>query len=197
MTDHLFREYKYSISREEKCLANKHKPLLILFTGLSASGKSTIANALEQKLFVKKIKTVVLDGDNIRKGINKDLGFSPKEITENIRRVSEISKLFLSVGIVVLAAFITPRKKDRELIRDTVLEHNYVEVFMNVSLKECQKRDNKGLYRKAKVGEITNVAGISAPYETPIKPDLEISEVNAVEESVEIVYDFIKDKLKL
>lgn len=176
---------------------NKHNSFLIFFTGLSGSGKSTIANALEQKLFETGIKTYVLDGDNIRRGINFDLTFSPEDRSENNRRIGEISKLFIDAGIVVLAAFVAPYEKDREFIKKTVEADNYIEVFVNTSLGECERRDVKGLYKKARAGEIKNMTGISAPYEAPTNPDVEVTEKNTVAESIEIIYKTIQKKLEL
>lgn len=189
--------HNYKIGRKERRVLNKHNSFLIFFTGLSGSGKSTIANALEQKLFNSNIKTYVLDGDNIRRGINFDLTFSPEDRSENNRRIGEISKLFIDAGIVVLAAFVAPYKKDREFIKKTVEEENYIEVFVNTSLDECERRDVKGLYKKARTGEIKNMTGISAPYEAPINPHVEVSEKNTVKESIEIIYKAIQKKLEL
>jgi len=189
--------HNYKINRKKRRALNKHNSFLIFFTGLSGSGKSTIANGLEQKLFNSGIKTYVLDGDNIRRGINFDLTFSPKDRSENNRRIGEVSKLFIDAGIVVLAAFVAPYKKDREFIKKTVQEENYVEVFVNTSLGECERRDVKGLYKKARAGEITNMTGISAPYEAPNDPDVEVSEKNTLEESIEIIYKAIQKKLEL
>ena len=176
---------------------NGHQSFLVLFTGLSGAGKSTLANALEYRLHSQKIHTYVLDGDNIRKGINQNLGFSPEGRSENNRRIGEISKLFIDAGHVVLAAFICPYQKDRERIKQIVSDENYFEVFMNTRLEECERRDTKGLYKKARAGEITNMTGISAPYEMPEKPNLEITADQSVEESVELVFNLIKTRLKL
>ena len=189
--------HTYKIQRDERRKANGHNSFLIFFTGLSGSGKSTIANALEQRLFNEGLSTYVLDGDNIRRGINRGLTFSPEDRSENIRRIGEISKLFIDAGILVLAAFVAPYEKDRLLIKKTVGEENYVEVYINVDLEICEQRDVKGLYKKARKGEITNMTGISAPYEAPQNPDVEITHENAVEEAVEIIYKKIKNKLTL
>ncbi len=171
--------------------------MLIFFTGLSGSGKSTVANALEQKLHENKIKTFALDGDNVRHGINKDLSFSPEDRSENNRRIGEIAKLFIEAGVVVLAAFVAPYKKDRDLIKNTVGAENYIEVFVNTSLEICEQRDVKGLYAKARKGEIKNMTGISAPYEAPESPNAEVTHENSIEESVEIIYNKIKNHLRL
>jgi adenylylsulfate kinase len=189
-------EHIYKVSVKDRRKLNNHNSFLVFFTGLSGSGKSTVANALEDKLWRENIHTYVLDGDNVRKGLNKDLSFSPNDRSENNRRIGEISKLFVDAGLVVIAAFVAPYQKDRELIRNTVGEENYLEVFVNTSIEECEKRDVKGLYAKARKGEIKNMTGISAPYEKPQNPDIEISELNSVEESVELIYRLIKNKLE-
>lgn len=190
-------EHKYKVNREDRRKLNNHNSFLIFFTGLSGSGKSTLANGLEEKLFNEQVRTFVLDGDNVRRGINKNLGFSPEDRSENNRRIGEISKLFIDAGIVVLAAFVAPYRKDREFIKDTVHPDNFIEVFVNTSLEECEKRDVKGLYKKARSGEIQNMTGISAPYEVPENPDIEVSHLNSIEESVALIYQKIKDKLEL
>src|SRR5680860_176210 len=187
---------EFKIGRGLRQKANGHNSFLVFFTGLSGSGKSTIANALEQKLYDLNIKTYVLDGDNVRKGINKNLSFSEKDRSENIRRIGEISKLFVDAGIVVLAAFIAPYEKDREFIKKIIGKDNYVEVFVNTSLEVCEQRDVKGLYKKARKGEIKNMTGISAPYEIPVNPDIEITQEKDVTESVDAIYNFLKSQLK-
>ena len=192
---HHLTEHPFKISREDRKAMNQHHSFLVLFTGLSGAGKSTLANALEQRLYQEQIHTYVLDGDNIRQGINRNLGFSPEDRSENNRRIGEISKLFIDAGIVVLAAFVSPYQKDRAFIKETVGSDNFIEVFVNTSLKECERRDVKGLYKKARAGIITNMTGISAPYETPIHPDIELTELNSVEESVELIFNRIKSKL--
>lgn len=187
--------HSYKVNREERRKANGHNSFLIFFTGLSGSGKSTIANALEQRLFKKEIKTYVLDGDNIRKGINKGLSFSPEDRSENNRRIGEISKLFIDAGIVVLAAFVAPYKKDRLFIKNTVGNDNYIEVFVNTSLQVCEKRDVKGLYEKARKGEIKNMTGISAPYEIPEQPDIELTDHHTIDQAVDLIVEKIKNKI--
>lgn len=189
--------HNYKITRKERRALNKHNSFLVFCTGLSGSGKSTVANALEEKLFNSGVKTYVLDGDNVRSGINQDLSFSPEDRSENNRRIGEISKLFIDAGIVVMAAFVAPYFKDRDLIKQTVGSNNYVEVFVNTSLEECERRDVKGLYKKARAGEIKNMTGVSAPYEAPVNPDVEVTEKNSIEESVEIIYKAIQKKLEL
>lgn len=197
MRKHLV-EQKYQISRKDRSEINKHKSFLIWFTGLSGSGKSTIANFLEKKLYELGVKTYVLDGDNIRQGINKDLSFSAEDRSENIRRIGEVANLMLDAGIVTIASFISPYKKDRQHIRKIVEDTNFIEIFVNTSLQECEKRDVKGLYKKARSGIIKNMTGISAPYEIPEAPDIEIkTETESLKKAVSRVMNYIKPKLKL
>ena len=189
--------HSYQISVEDRRKLNNHNSFLLWFTGLSGSGKSTIANVVEQKLHALGIKTYTLDGDNIRSGINKDLTFAPKDRTENIRRIAEIANLMIDAGTVVLAAFVSPYKKDRENIKNIVKDVNFVEVYINTSLEECENRDVKGLYKKARLGEIKNMTGISAPYEAPENPDIEIfTEKEEIDDSVKKILSKINLKLK-
>ncbi|RBP34674.1 adenylylsulfate kinase [Oceanihabitans sediminis] len=190
--------HTYHISHQDRRKANNHNSLLLWFTGLSGSGKSTIANVVEQKLFQQGIKTYTLDGDNIRKGINKDLTFAPEDRTENIRRIAEVSNLMIDAGLVVLAAFVSPYKKDRQNIRSIVKDANFVEVYINTSVEECERRDVKGLYKKARAGEIKNMTGISAPYEAPENPGIEIKTENeTVEAAAQRIVDYITPKLSM
>jgi len=189
--------HTYKINREARRKRYGHNSFLIFFTGLSGSGKSTIANGLEQRLFSEGIMTYVLDGDNVRRGINRGLTFSPEDRSENIRRIGEISKLFIDAGIIILAAFVAPYEKDRKHIKKTVGSSNYVEVFVNTSLEVCEARDVKGLYKKARNGSIKNMTGISAPYESPKNPIVTVTQENTIEESVQIIYNKIKNKLRL
>jgi len=182
------------IQREE---LNGHKAYLLWFTGLSGSGKSTLANLVEIALHKQGLSTYTLDGDNIRQGINKDLNFLPEDRTENIRRIAEISNLFLDAGVITLAAFVSPYIKDREEVKQIVGTDNFIEIYVNTSLEECELRDVKGLYKKARAGEIKNMTGISAPYEAPIKPKLEIvTDGQPIERSVKTILEFINKKLK-
>tara|TARA_B100001741_G_scaffold309633_1_gene307601 strand:- start:7663 stop:8253 length:591 start_codon:yes stop_codon:yes gene_type:complete len=189
-------QHNYNISKEDRERIHKHKAFLILFTGLSNSGKSTIANALELKLNGLNISTYTLDGDNIRLGISKDLTFSHNDRTENIRRIAEIGNLFVNAGVVTLACFVSPYIKDRDNIKKIVGHDNYIEIFVSTSLDECERRDTKGLYKKARKGEIINMTGISAPYEIPISPDLEIDTVKeSTDKSVNKIFKFLEKKL--
>jgi len=190
--------HAFKISRSDRNKVNNHQSFLMWFTGLSGSGKSTIANQVEQELHKMNIKTYILDGDNVRKGLNSDLNFSPEDRTENIRRIAEAANLMIDAGLVVLAAFVSPYKKDRENIRNIIKDVNFVEIYINTSLAECERRDVKGLYKKARSGEIKNMTGVSAPYEAPEEPDVEINTENeTVEEAVMNILQYIKPKLKL
>ena len=190
-------KHDYKIGMNERRKANGHSSFLIFFTGLSGSGKSTIANGLEQKLVKENIRTYTLDGDNVRKGINKDLSFSPEDRSENNRRIGEIANLFVDAGMIVLAAFVAPFEKDRNSIKEAVGNENYVEVFVNTSLQECERRDVKGLYKKARKGEIKDMTGISSPYEVPLRPDITLTEKESVEEAVNRIYELVRPKLQL
>ena len=197
MKEHI-TPHSYQISIQDRRNLNKHNSFLLWFTGLSGSGKSTIANALELQLHKIGIKTYTLDGDNIRQGINNDLTFAPEDRAENIRRIAEIANLFVDAGVVVLAAFVSPYKKDRENIRRIVKDVNFVEIYVNTSIEECERRDVKGLYKKARIGKIKNLTGISAPYEAPENPAIEIkTEELTVDEAANEILDFLKPKLNL
>lgn len=185
----------YKITKANREQLHGHKSYLIWFTGLSGSGKSTLANLVENELYNKGYSTYTLDGDNIRKGINKNLSFSPEDRSENIRRISEIANLMIDAGILTLAAFISPYIKDREGVKNIVGADNFIEIYVNTSLEECEKRDVKGLYKKARRGEIQNMTGISSPYEAPINPDFEvITDSQSVKESVQQVLKFLNQK---
>ena len=190
-------KHNYKISKNQREAQHGHKACLIWFTGLSGSGKSTLANLVEISLHKQGLSTYILDGDNIRQGINKDLSFAPEDRTENIRRIAEISNLMLDAGVMTFAAFVSPYIKDREVVKHIVGAENFIEIYVNTSLKECERRDVKGLYKKARAGEIKNMTGISAPYEAPVNPDLEIiTDDQSIEVSVEIIINFINKKLK-
>ncbi|MCF7859881.1 MAG: adenylyl-sulfate kinase [Candidatus Cloacimonetes bacterium] len=168
-----------SVTREDREKINYQRGVCLWFTGLSGSGKSTIANELERHLNHSGYRTYLLDGDNIRLGLNKDLGFSEKDRTENIRRIGEIAKLFVDAGIIVLTAFISPYRIDRQNVRDLLSPGDFIEIFVNADISVCESRDPKGLYKKARAGKINNFTGISAPYEKPLKPELNL--INADE----------------
>jgi len=183
------------VNRSDRNTLNKHKSGLVWFTGLSASGKSTIAHAVEKELHDRGIRTYVLDGDNVRHGLNSNLGFSPEDRKENIRRIGEVAKLMADAGIVVFTAFISPYREDRDTVRTLFEGDHFYEVFVKCSLEECEKRDPKGLYKKARAGIIKNYTGISSPYEEPLAPELVVdTEHLTIEESVNQVIDFLCEK---
>lgn len=189
---------EYKLGRKDRQKLHKHNSFLIWFTGLSGSGKSTLSNKVEVELHKRFISTYTLDGDNIRRGINQNLGFSEEDRSENIRRIAEISNLFIDAGVVVLGAFVSPYRSDRKKLKETVGEENYIEIFVNTSLEECESRDVKGLYKKARAGEIKNMTGISDPYEAPVNPNLEIiTDGKSIEECVDTIVDYITTKILL
>ena len=183
-------KHNFTVTRERREEVNGQKGIVLWFTGLSGSGKSTIANALDDELNILGKKTYILDGDNIRMGLNKDLSFTPEDRKENIRRISEVAKLFADSGTIVLTAFISPYISDRQSARELIGD-DFVEIFINTPLTECIKRDPKGLYKKALSGEIKGFTGIDAPYEDPQNPEIEIKDMS-IDESVH----FIINKLK-
>jgi adenylylsulfate kinase len=170
--------HEAQVTRDDRNALNSHKSGLIWLTGLSASGKSTIAHGVERVLFDRGIRTYVLDGDNIRHGLNANLGFSPEDRQENLRRVAEVARLFADAGILVLAAFISPYRRDRDYIRQRFEGDNFIEIYVKCCLEECERRDPKGLYKKARSGIIKNYTGISSPYEEPINPELVLETSN-------------------
>lgn len=189
-------KHDYHISKEDRNNQNCHSSFVIWFTGLSGSGKSTIANQLERKLYNLGIKTYSLDGDNIRSGLNKGLSFTEEDRTENNRRIAEVAKLFMDAGLVTITAFISPLAEDRERAKEIIGAANFVEIFVNTPLSVCEERDVKGLYKKARQGEIENFTGISSPYEAPSTPDIEIrTENETIEESVEKIFQILEEKL--
>jgi adenylylsulfate kinase len=184
--------FESKITKEQRCHLMNQKPKVIWFTGLSGSGKSTLATQLEFQLHAKKFKTYLLDGDNVRGGLNNDLDFSDISRKENIRRIGEVSKLFLDSGLVVLSAFISPFEEDRSQVRYIVGSENFVEVFVDCPLEVCEQRDVKGLYKRARSGEVRNFTGISSPYERPQNPDITIStHLQNASESLTLLLDFV------
>ena len=182
-------KHNFLVTREQREKNNGHPGLVIWFTGLSASGKSTIANELDLELNSRGLKTYVLDGDNIRMRLNKDLGFSPEDRKENIRRISEVAKLFADSGTIVMTAFISPYSEDRKSARN-VIGSDFIEVFVNTPIEMCIKRDPKGLYKKAIAGEIKGFTGIDSPYEEPLSPEICLSNLS-ISDSVEILIDYL------
>ena len=190
--------HQHPVTAADRCRHNGHQALVVWFTGLSGSGKSTIASRLEQLLMAEGIHTYILDGDNVRAGLNKGLSFSPEDRMENLRRIAEVGKLFVDAGLVVLSAFVSPLKKDRDMIKNIVGEATFAEVFVNTSLEECERRDVKGLYQKARKGEISNFTGLSAPYEAPEQADIEIrTEGQSIEESAQQVLAYLLNNRKI
>ena len=189
-------KHNYKVTKTDREKKQGNKAYLLWFTGLSGSGKSTLANLVEVALHQQNKSTYVLDGDNIRQGINKDLSFTPEDRSENIRRIAEISKLMVNAGVITIGAFVSPYLKDRALIKKIVGENNFIEIFVNTSLEECENRDVKGLYKKARSGEIKNMTGISAPYEIPKNPDFEIiTDGQTIENSVNEILTFLNNKI--
>lgn len=189
-------KHNFLVDQKNRSKRLNQTPKLIWFTGLSGSGKSTLGAAVEKKLFDLGYMTYSLDGDNIRMGIGNNLSFNAEDRAENIRRIAEVSKLMLDAGLVVCASFISPFKKDRQLVQSLVGKENYFEVFVNTPLEVCQTRDVKGLYAKAKKGEIKEFTGISSPYEPPVAPDVIIDTSKmSISEATNIILDKIKPKL--
>jgi len=186
--------HEHLVKREDREKLLKQKGTLLWFTGLSASGKSTIANEVASRLFKSGKLTYVLDGDNVRHGLNKNLGFSPEDREENIRRISEVGNLFVDSGIITTTAFISPYRKDRDYAREILGEGKFIEIFVKASIETCEARDPKGLYKKAKSGEIKEFTGISAPYEEPLNPEIILDADNqTIEEEVESVLSYLSN----
>lgn len=196
MSSNITRQ-QYSVSKEARNKLNQHPSFVLWFTGLSGSGKSTIAEAVEAQLYEMQCRTYTLDGDNLRGGINFGLGFSEEDRHENLRRTAEIAKLFVDAGIITLAAFVSPLEKDRKMVKEIIGQNNFVEIFIDTSLEECEKRDVKGLYQKARKGLIPNFTGIDAPFESPANPDIWIKTDNeSITSAVAKVITFVKQKIE-
>lgn len=177
-----------TISRADREKLNGHKSAILWFTGLSGAGKSTLAHAVEDRLYQLGARTYVLDGDNIRHGLCKDLGFSDADRTENIRRIGEVAKLFTDSGVIALTAFISPFRSDRDAVRALVEDGDFIEIYCKCDLDVCEERDVKGLYKKARAGEIPEFTGINSPYEEPLNPEIVVdTAAQSIEESVEQV----------
>ena len=189
--------HNHKITFEDRVNRSQYRPKLIWFTGYSGSGKSTLASELENRIFQLGCQTYILDGDNIRFGLNKDLDFSDSGRKENIRRISEVAKLFLDAGVVVMTAFISPFIQDRETAKRLVGAENFMEVYVECSLEECERRDVKGLYKKARNGEIPNFTGITSPFEEPENPFLKVNtEKDSIEDCVSKLFQAIIPKIK-
>lgn len=181
------------VTKDERLQRNQHKSAVIWFTGLSGSGKSTISVELEKALFNHQIHTYRLDGDNVRHGLNRNLGFSPEDRKENIRRIGEVSKLMVDAGLITVTAFISPYKSDREAVRQLLDTDDFIEVYTQCSLSECENRDPKGLYKKVRNGEIAEFTGVNAPYEAPTQPEIVLdTETLSVEASVTKIMDYLQ-----
>jgi adenylylsulfate kinase len=190
--------HSHAISRADRIAQQEHPSLVIWFIGLSGSGKSTLASELERRLFEMGKRTYILDGDNVRSGLNKDLDFSDASRKENIRRIGEVANLMLDAGIITLTAFISPFEEERQMVKKLVGADNYMEVFVNCPIEECEKRDVKGLYAKARRGEISNFTGITSPFEEPQTPDVKVpTHQLSVEEGVDLVLELLKNRWKL
>jgi len=187
--------HDHHVTKEERAALKDQKPCILWFTGLSGSGKSTVANAVESKLLALNKHTYLLDGDNIRMGLNKGLTFSDEDRVENIRRIGEVSKLFVDAGTIVLTAFISPFQKERDVVRALVKKDEFIEVFIDTPLAICESRDPKGLYEKARKGEIPNFTGISSPYEAPEKPEIHVKTENiSIDESAAQIVTYLEKK---
>lgn len=187
--------HEHAIGKAERAEQKKQKPCVLWFTGLSGSGKSTVAGALDQALYAKGHHVYLLDGDNVRHGLNKDLGFSDNDRVENIRRIGEVAKLFADSGLIVTTAFISPFRADRDLVRELMTDGEFIEVHVDADLATCESRDPKGLYKKARAGEIPFFTGIDSPYEAPEKPELVINTANnSVEECVEQLLAYLQSR---
>ena len=185
-------KHRATVTRNRRGQQNKHKSVIIWFTGLSGSGKSTLAHVVEERLHLAGCRTFVFDGDNVRHGLCANLSFSKKDRHENIRRIGEMAKLFTEAGVIALTAFISPFRADRERVRALVSENDFIEIYCNSPLEVCEQRDSKGLYKKARAGEIKNYTGISSPYEAPEHADLELDTASrTIETNVEIVLDYL------
>ena len=183
------------VTKSDRSTQKRQQPCILWFTGLSGSGKSTLANALEKRLFDLEHHTYLLDGDNVRHGLNKDLGFSDADRVENIRRIGELAALFVDAGVIVLAAFISPFRTERRMVRDLVKADEFIEIHVATPLETCEARDPKGLYRKARAGEIRNFTGIDSDYEMPLEPEIVIdTRALSVDDSVEQIIAYLRER---
>ncbi len=190
-----FFPFQPSILCSDRHILNGHRSALVWFTGLSGSGKSTLAHAVEERLYTMGVRSYVLDGDNVRTGLNKDLGLSPEDRKENIRRIAEVAKLMADAGILVFAAFIAPYRESRDFIRSLIADVPYYECYVKCSLEKCEERDPKGLYKLSRTGEIQNMTGLAAPYEEPESPDILVqTECNPLDDCVNKMIQFLIEK---
>ena len=190
--------HTFNINRKDRNKLKGHRSFVVWFTGLSGSGKSTLANMVEKRLFDEGVHTFSLDGDNIRGGLNNNLGFSRQDREENLRRIAEVAKLFIDSGTLVIASFISPLNSDRDYIKTIIGNQDFVEVFVNTPLEVCESRDVKGLYKKARAGEIKNFTGVDAPYEAPESPEIEVkTDLEKAEDSVSRIVEHLVNKLEI
>jgi len=198
MTKNIYPVFDRVYDRKVKEEILRQSAKVIWFTGLSSSGKTTLASNLEKELFFRRFFCQVLDGDNIRAGINNNLGFSVEDRLENIRRIAEVSKLIINTGLITICSFISPTDEIRQMARNIIGENDFIEIFLNPPLEVCEQRDTKGLYKKARAGEIKDFTGISSPFEAPKHPDLEIdTSVISIKNSVELIFNTIIDRITL
>ncbi len=195
MTQKFIVPHKGIIKKENRKILNAHKSAILWFTGFSCAGKSTLAYKVEERLFERGLRAYVLDGDNVRTGLNGDLGFSAEDRKENIRRIGEVAKLFVDAGLIAMAAFISPYEKDREFVRSIVEDDEFIEIYVKCSLEVCEQRDVKGFYKKARAGIIKNFTGIDAPYQEPENPEIVVeTDKITVEKSVEKIMNYLEEK---
>lgn len=198
MNKHIYPVFDRIYDRKVKEEILRQSAKVIWFTGLSGSGKTTLASNLEKELFFRRFFCQVLDGDNIRSGINNNLGFSKEDRLENIRRIAEVSKLLINTGMITICSFISPTDEIRQMAKNIIGENDFIEIFLNPPLEVCEQRDTKGLYKKARAGEIKDFTGISSPFEAPKHPDLEIdTSVTPIKDSVELIFNTIIDRITL
>jgi adenylylsulfate kinase len=198
MEKHIYPVFDRIYDRKVKEEILRQSAKVIWFTGLSGSGKTTLASNLEKELFFRRFFCQVLDGDNIRSGINNNLGFSETDRLENIRRIAEVSKLLINTGMITICSFISPTEEIRHMARSIIGEKDFIEIFLNPPLEVCEQRDTKGLYKKARAGEIKDFTGISSPFEAPLNPDLEIdTSVTSIKDDVELIFNVIIDRITL
>ncbi|KAB8305238.1 adenylyl-sulfate kinase [Erwinia endophytica] len=186
--------HAHAVTRAERERQHGHQGVVLWFTGLSGSGKSTVAGALEQALHQSGVSTYLLDGDNVRHGLCRDLGFSDDDRKENIRRVGEVAKLMVDAGLVVLSAFISPHRAERQMVRDMLGEGRFIEIFVDTPLEICEARDPKGLYKKARAGELRNFTGIDAVYEAPVEPEIHLNGEQLVTKLLVQVLDLLRER---
>ena len=194
MTNNIHK-YNANVTRQCRNQQNEHKSVILWFTGLSGSGKSTLAHAVEEQLHQEGCRTFVLDGDNVRHGLSSNLGFGESDRKENIRRIGETAKLMIEAGVITLTAFISPYRKDRERVRNLISNGDFIEIYCKAKLETCEARDVKGLYKKARAGEIKNYTGIDSPYEIPNNPELTINtDTCLLNESKKVVIDYLRNR---